>query len=180
MARLHFPHKNLTSIVSRRTMSLLSLRKMVAVVILVGLIITVAAFVTGIVIIPPPSQSSDNVTPAVVTKSSCDRPPSFFLIIADLSGFNNSISHGAPANPWPVIRVHQGEAVRILICNRDTTQPHGFSIDTYFPEGMSVRPGEAYQIVFTASIPGTFVIYCNIFCTIHVFMSSRLIVQLNT
>ncbi len=158
---------------------MVSRRKVVAVVLLVGLIVAVAAFVTGIVVVPPP-QSSNVVTPPVVTRSTCDRPPGFFLIIADLSGFNDSISHGAPANPWPVIRVQQGDVVRILVCNKDTTQPHGFAISTYFPIGVAIAPGEAYRIVFTATVPGTFVMYCNIFCTVHVFMVSRLIVQPNT
>jgi FtsP/CotA-like multicopper oxidase with cupredoxin domain len=158
---------------------MVSRRKLVAVVLLVGLVLAVAAFVTGIVVVPPP-QSSNVVTPAVVTKTPCDRPPGFFLIIADLSGFNDSISHGAPTNPWPVIRVQQGEVVRILVCNKDTMQPHGFAISTYFPAGVPIAPGEGYKIVFTATVPGTFVIYCNIFCTVHVFMVSRLIVQPNT
>jgi FtsP/CotA-like multicopper oxidase with cupredoxin domain len=158
---------------------MVSSRKLAAVVLLVGLIVAVAAFVTGIVVVPPP-QSSNVVIPPVVTTSTCDRPPGFFLIIADLSGFNDSISHGAPVNPWPVIRVQQGEVVRILVCNKDTMQPHGFAISTYFPAGVPIAPGEAYRIVFTATVPGTFVMYCNIFCTVHVFMVSRLIVQPNS
>jgi len=158
---------------------MVSRRKLAAVVLLVGLIAVVAVFVTGIVVVPPP-QSSNVVIPPAVTRSTCDRPPGFFLIIADLSGFNGSISHGAPMNPWPVIRVQQGDVVRILICNKDTTQPHGFAISTYFPVGVAIAPGEAYKIIFTATVPGTFVIYCNIFCTVHVFMVSRLIVQSNT
>jgi FtsP/CotA-like multicopper oxidase with cupredoxin domain len=151
----------------------------VAVVLSIVLIVAVSFFVTGIVSIPSP-ESASAVAPAVVTKSSCDRPPGYFLIIADLSGFNNSIAHGAPANPWPVIRVHQGDVVRILVCNRDTTQPHGFAIDTYFPRGVTIMVGQAYSIVFTATVPGTFVMYCNIFCTVHVFMVSRLMVEPKT
>jgi hypothetical protein len=112
-----------------------------------------------------------------VTKSTCDRPPGFILIIADLSGFNDSIGHGAPLHPWPVIHVHQGDAVQLLVCNRDTTQPHGFAIGTYLNAGMVLAPGDAYRVVFTATVPGTFVIYCNIFCTVHVFMRSQLIVS---
>jgi FtsP/CotA-like multicopper oxidase with cupredoxin domain len=157
----------------------ISRRKLGAVVLIVASIAAVAVFVTGIVAVPP-LQSTNVVKPPVVTRSSCVRPPGFFLIIADLSGFNDSISHGAPMNPWPVIRVQQGDVVRILVCNKDTTQPHGFAISTYFPAGVAMAPGEAYKVVFTASVPGTFVIYCNIFCTVHVFMVSRLIVQSNT
>jgi FtsP/CotA-like multicopper oxidase with cupredoxin domain len=156
-----------------------SRRKIVAAVLLVGLIVVVAVFVTGIVIIPP-RQSSNVVGPVVVTKSTCSRPAGFFLIIADLSGFNDSIGHGAPVTPWPVIRVNQGDAVGIVVCNEDKTQPHGFAISTYFPRGVAIMPGEAYTITFTANVPGTFVMYCNIFCTIHVFMVARLIVEPNS
>jgi FtsP/CotA-like multicopper oxidase with cupredoxin domain len=155
-----------------------SRKKLVAVVCSVGLVVAVSFFVTGIISIPPP-QSAGAAAPAVVTKVSCVRPPGYFLIIADLSGFNNSIAHGAPANPWPVIQVHQGDVVRILVCNKDTTQPHGFAIGTYLPQGVTIMVGQAYSIVFTATVPGTFVMYCNIFCTVHVFMVSRLIVQPN-
>jgi FtsP/CotA-like multicopper oxidase with cupredoxin domain len=151
-------------------------KKHVAIGIFVALVLTVMAFVTGVITVPPP-RSAGVVTPPVVTKSTCDRPPGYFLIIANLSGFNDSISHGAPANPWPVIRVNQGQVVRILICNQDATQPHGFAISTYFPDGIAIMPGQAYGVVFTATVPGTFVIYCNIFCTVHVFMVARLIVQ---
>jgi FtsP/CotA-like multicopper oxidase with cupredoxin domain len=123
------------------------------------------------------SQTPGTVLPPTISKSTCDRPPNFILIIADLSGFNNSIGHGAPANPWPIIRVHRGDVVRLLVCNEDPTQPHGFAIVTYLDAGIPLAPGDAYRIVFTANVPGSFVIYCNIFCTIHRFMVGRLIVS---
>jgi heme/copper-type cytochrome/quinol oxidase subunit 2 len=97
--------------------------------------------------------------------------------MADLSGFNDSIAHGAPLNPWPVIRVHLGDYVRIVVCNDDQTQAHGFAIQTYFDSGLAIMPGDAYRIEFQATIPGSFVVYCNIFCTVHAFMVGRLIVS---
>jgi FtsP/CotA-like multicopper oxidase with cupredoxin domain len=122
-------------------------------------------------------QPPTNVSQATVTKSTCERPPGFILIIADLSGFNNSIGHGAPSNPWPVITVRRGDVVRLLVCNKDSTQPHGFAIGTYLDAGVTLAPGDAYRITFTATRPGSFVIYCNIFCTVHVYMVGRLIVS---
>jgi heme/copper-type cytochrome/quinol oxidase subunit 2 len=122
-------------------------------------------------------QSASTVSQATVTKSTCERPPGFILIIADLSGFNNSIDHGAPSNPWPVITVRRGDVVRLLVCNKDPTQPHGFAIGTYLDAGVTLAPGDAYRITFTATRPGSFVIYCNIFCTVHVYMVGRLIVS---
>lgn len=123
------------------------------------------------------NPSSGVAPPVTVTESACNRPPGFILIIADLSGFNDSIGHGAPANPWPVVRVEEGQVVNFLVCNLDQTQAHGFAISYYFDAGVPVMPGEAYQIVFTATEAGTFAIFCNIFCTIHIFMRSTLIVS---
>jgi len=144
--------------------------------------VTVAAmlilsFVTGIVSFPPPNGSTNNLSVVNVTSSTCVRPPGFFLIIADLSGFNDSIAHGAPVNPWPIIRVQQGDVVHILVCNKDMSQAHGFAIQSYFDKGVVLAPGDAYRIVFTATLPGAFVFYCNIFCTVHAFMVGRLIVS---
>ena len=121
---------------------------------------------------------SSGAPPAVmVIKSTCDRPPGFILIIADLSGFNNSVGHGAPLHPWPVVHVHKGEMVHFVVCNLDQTQPHGFAIRYYLDAGVAMAPNDAYQIVFQATEIGTFDIYCNIFCTIHVFMRGQLIVS---
>jgi len=121
---------------------------------------------------------SSSVTPSVtVTKSTCNKPAEFLLIIADLSGFNNSIGHGAPTHPWPVVHVEKGQVVRFLVCNFDQTQAHGFAITHYFEAGVPILPGEAYRIVFTATEAGTFEIFCNIFCTIHIYMRGQLIVS---
>ena len=138
--------------------------------------ILILVFVTGIVSFPPPNGSATNLPVVSVTRSTCVRPPGFFLIIADLSGFNDSIAHGAPLNPWPVIHVHEGDIVRILVCNEDMSQAHAFAIQSYFDAGVILAPGDAFRIVFEATVPGTFIIYCNIFCTVHAFMVGRLII----
>ena len=139
--------------------------------------ILILIFVTGIISLPPPNASVNNLPVVSVTRSTCVRPPGYFLIIADLSGFNDSIAHGAPLNPWPVIHVHEGDTVRILVCNEDLSQAHGFAIQTYFDIGVILAPGDAFRIVFVATVPGMFIMYCNIFCTVHAFMVSRLIVS---
>ena len=146
-----------------------------AVVIVV--VVTLFSFLTGIIQSPPPSGSQSYALTVTVAGSSCVRPPGFFLIIADISGFNDSISHGAPLNPWPVVRVHLGNFVRFVVCNLDQTQAHGFAVQTYFDTGLAIAPGDAFRVEFHATIPGTFVIYCNIFCTVHAFMVGRLIVS---
>lgn len=139
--------------------------------------IIILIFVTGIVSFQPPNSSANNLPVVSATRSTCVRPPGYFLIIADLSGFNDSISHGAPLNPWPVIHVHEGDTVRIVVCNQDMSQAHGFAIQTYFDTGVILAPGDAYSIVFAATVPGTFVMYCHIFCTVHAFMVGRLIIS---
>ena len=123
------------------------------------------------------NSSSGVAPPVTITKSTCNRPPGFILIIADLSGFNDSIGHGAPLHPWPVVYVEKGQVVRFLVCNLDPTQAHGFAITYYFDSGVPILPGEAYGIVFTATKAGTFAIFCNIFCTIHIYMRGQLIVS---
>jgi len=144
----------------------------------IALAIVVIAFALVTGLLQTSSPGPQGIAPVVaVTKSTCVPSPGDILIIADLSGFNNSIAHGAPLNPWPVVRVHLGDFVHFLLCNQDQTQAHAFAIQTYFDTGVALAPGAAFRIEFQATIPGTFVIYCNIFCTVHIFMVGRLIVS---
>ena len=151
-------------------------RKLAAAIAAIAVIL-ILLLVTGVIQITPPSGSPNSSPVVSLSRSSCVRPPGFFLIMADLSGFNDSIAHGAPLNPWPVIQVHLGDYVRIVVCNDDQTQAHGFAIQTYFDSGVALAPGDAFRIEFQATMPGSFVIYCNIFCTVHAFMVGRLIVS---
>jgi len=152
-------------------------KKLVIIGIVVLLAIPPLLVLTGPVLNLIGSPPSSIAPPVTVTKSTCNRPPGFILIIADLSGFNDSIGHGAPAHPWPVVQVEKGQVVRFLVCNLDPTQAHGFAVTHYFDAGVPIMPGEAYKIVFTATDAGTFTIYCNIFCTIHIYMRGELIVS---
>lgn len=108
--------------------------------------------------------------------SSCSHTDGYLTIIADDNGYNDSISHGSPATPWPVLNVHRGDVVSLTFCNLDSVEAHGFAIDTYFDRGVNLAPGTAYQISFTAAVPGSFRIFCTIFCTVHKYMSGRLVV----
>lgn len=98
-------------------------------------------------------------------------------IVADGHGYNDSISRGAPTNPWPVVNVRRGDLVNLTFCNLDSVEAHGFAIDTYFDRGVILSPGTAYQISFAAVQPGIFRIFCTIFCTVHKYMSGRLVVS---
>jgi len=108
----------------------------------------------------------------------CVKPADGFLVIADINGFNDSIEHGAPTNPWPVIRVTQGQTVNITVCNSDH-QAHGFQVIHYFDSNIeTVEPGQVAHVSFVASQAGTFEIYCSIFCSIHIYMqNAQLIVS---
>ncbi len=111
-------------------------------------------------------------------RSSPVKSPGTYLIIASANGYNDSISHGVPQNPWPVITVQKGTTVTLTMYNADV-QAHGFQVTHYSDSNIqSVAPGTSLTITFVADTTGTFHIYCSIFCTVHAFMQSgELIVQ---
>ncbi len=108
--------------------------------------------------------------------STCQHVDGFLTIIADSNGYNDSISHGSPSTPWPVVRVHVGDTVRLLLCNLDGVETHGFAIDHYFDGGIILRPGQAYQLTLTVMQTGSFRIFCDVFCTVHRYMLGSLVV----
>lgn len=105
---------------------------------------------------------------------SCTGQSGSVLIIADGRGFNESTIQ--PSTPWPIIRVVKGQTVDLVVCNRDPVQVHGFVMDHYLIGGIALSPGTGYKISFLASDPGSFRIYCYVFCTVHKYMLSQLVV----
>jgi hypothetical protein len=94
------------------------------------------------------------------------------LIVASITGFNDSVDHGVPANPWPVVHVPKGTLVNITVYN-DDKQAHGFQVSHYFDSSIqTVAPGQRLNISFITNETGTFRIYCSIFCTVHWAMQS--------
>jgi len=96
----------------------------------------------------------------------------FTLVMANEGfnvGFNGSKYH---PEPWPVMNVSLGQNVVIHVVNNDTSQAHGLSISHYFDGGLTLSPGECSDVRFVASQLGSFNVFCNIFCTIHIFMQS--------
>jgi FtsP/CotA-like multicopper oxidase with cupredoxin domain len=108
----------------------------------------------------------------------CVRPQGGYLIVADMEGYNDSMSHDVPNNAWPVIDVAKGSNVTISICNTDN-QAHGFQIRYYYDSKIeSVAPGQMLTVSFIATQKGAFAIYCDIFCTVHALMvSGKLVVS---
>lgn len=108
--------------------------------------------------------------------SGCKKPKNGFLIIADTNGFNGSKLFGAPFRNWPIINVSLGKTFSITVCN-DDIQAHGFQISYYLDTPInSIAPGQSETFTITANKAGNFTIYCSIFCTVHIYMQSGLLV----
>ncbi len=124
---------------------------------------------------------STNASPLIDRRissvSSCMHIDGYVTIIADSRGFNESVSHGAPETPWPLIHVNRGDTVHLLLCNLDAVEAHGFAIDHYFDVGVVLGPGKDYQLTFTATQTGSFRMFCDVFCTVHPYMIGSLIVS---
>ena len=135
----------------------------VAVVVLIGASATVALFLL----------SQGGAGSARSLPAGCVKPAGGFLIIESNLGFNDSITHGAPTKSWPIIDVKQGQTVNITVCNIDV-QSHGFQVMHYYASGVvTVVPGQVLKIPsFVADQTGSFQIYCEIFCSIHIYMQS--------
>jgi len=118
------------------------------------------------------SQGASSAFPTVALPAGCVRPAGGFLIIASQYGYNDSVLEGAgPSKAWPVIAVAVGQTVKIVVCNVDTIESHGFQVGTYFDKTIeSIAPGQVLDVSFVAAKSGTFPIYCAIFCAIHLFM----------
>jgi hypothetical protein len=108
----------------------------------------------------------------------CVKPSGGFLVIASSTGNNDSIAHGAPTKPWPILTVHEGQNVTIVVCDTDV-QPHGFQITHYYDKSeVTIVPGQVLKVSFVASQTGSFDVYCDIFCSIHVYMQNGLLTVL--
>lgn len=106
--------------------------------------------------------------------SSCANKPGTahtFTIIADLDGFNGSRNR---PTPWPVMNAQRCDTVAIVFVNADT-QAHGLAVDFYSIRGVAPHGGETQTLSFTATKPGQFRVFCNIFCTVHIFMQDGLL-----
>ncbi len=138
------------------------LATLAAVIIVVGFVSTAYAFhLIG------PSGPNCSIRPSGPANAAI-----FTVIMANEGfnvGFNGSKYH---PNPWPVMNVSLGENVVVHIVNNDTSQAHGFAIAHYFDSGLTLSPGECSDVRFVANQPGSFNVFCDIFCTIHIFMQN--------
>lgn len=98
-----------------------------------------------------------------------------FTIIASDQGFNNSKTIAGLNGTWPTMTVHLGDLVRIHVSNFDPVEPHGFAIAHYLdgstgPKPITVGTHSTVDVTFIVDQPGTFKVYCDIFCTVHAYM----------
>ncbi len=106
----------------------------------------------------------------------CSSYRTSFVIIAGIRGFNNSIDHEASQKYWPVMCVHKGDNVRIIVENAENSEPHGFAVVHYYTQGVSIPAKTNVTITFTADQTGSFLAFCNIFCSVHAYMQNGLLV----
>ncbi len=92
----------------------------------------------------------------------------YFKIVMTNQGFNGSKTH---TDSWPVLSVGRCDKVTVHLENLDT-EAHGFAITHYLVSGVKVQPGQSYDVVFNANRSGGFLVYCNLLCSIHLYMQN--------
>lgn len=116
------------------------------------------------------SNSGTNGSIQSTLPTGCVRPAGGFLIIASSLGYNDSVDHGAPTRSWPVLDIPEGSNVSITICNKYQWAV-GFQVVHYLQSKIeTVLPGQTLTVNFVADQKGAFIIYCSIFCPIHLFL----------
>jgi nitrous oxide reductase len=143
-----------------------------------GLLIIVAtlALAAGVLYYSSQHPFSPSQQAKVVSGITCTSYTDDFTVIASQAGYNDSIAHGAPSKPWPVLCARAGEEITITIVNNDSVEPHGFAIAGYLDAGITVLPGKTDTITFYGGSPGDYKVYCNVICAIHSFMQSGVLV----
>ena len=94
-----------------------------------------------------------------------------FTVIANLNGYNNSKNQ---PGSWPAISVHKCDNVAVTVVNNDV-QSHGFAVEYYAIKGMEVQGGQSQTVRFLATRAGGFRMFCNVFCTAHIYMQNGLL-----
>lgn len=123
------------------------------------------------------STSGQNTYPPGCTKPA---GPDGFLLIASHLGWNDSELEGAGVTPgvvWPKMTVTEGSTVDITVCNTDV-QTHSFNMATYLDTPINtIAPQQVLHFSFVADQAGTFQVFCEVPCSIHIYMlSGQLIV----
>lgn len=76
----------------------------------------------------------------------------------------------------PDLIINEGDSVTLNIRSVDVV--HGFFLESYMTEGVTLTQGQTVKVSFIASTPGTFTYVCSIFCgTGHITMNGRMTVN---
>lgn len=126
-------------------------------------LVVVAAAISGVLILKIGIPTSPCANTAGTTRT--------FTVVGDINGFNGSRNLSAP---WPVMSVQRCDSVTMRFVNEDN-QAHGMAVDFYSVRGLSPQGGETQALSFTASKAGQFRVFCNIFCTVHIYMQDGLL-----
>jgi len=96
----------------------------------------------------------------------------YFVVVMANEGMNVGFNGSKfQSGSWPIMNVTLGRTVSIHVINNDTVQSHGFAVQGYF-RGFALGPGKCGDATFTADQSGSFLVYCNISCSIHEFMQN--------
>ncbi|TMH96569.1 hypothetical protein E6H37_02535 [Candidatus Bathyarchaeota archaeon] len=96
----------------------------------------------------------------------------YFVVVMSNEGMNVGFNGSKfQSGSWPIMNVTLGRTVTIHVINNDTVQSHGFAIQRYF-SGFALGPGTCSNVTFTADQSGSFLVYCYISCSIHLFMQN--------
>lgn len=143
-----------------------------------GLVIVVAtlAFAATVLYFASQHEFSPSQGASKVSGVNCTSYTNTFTVVATENGYNDSVGHGAPSKPWPVLCARAGEEITITVVNQDDVEPHGFAVAGYLDAGITVLPGKTQTISFYASAPGDYKVYCNVICAVHPYMQSGVLV----
>ena len=139
---------------------------------LIYVVVVLTVFLVSLLYIsfnPLPGPNFTSI-PAGVT---CHLYGTSFAVLANGLGFNDSVDHD---NYWPVMCVHRGNNVTITVENTGSSEPHGFAIAHYYSQGVSIPAGTKVTVKFTADQAGAYSVSCSIYCSVHAFMQSGLLV----
>ena len=96
----------------------------------------------------------------------------YFVVVMANEGMNVGFNGSKfQSGSWPIMNVTLGRTVTIHVINNDTVQSHGFAIQRYF-SGFALGPGTCSNVTFTADQSGSFLVYCYVSCSIHLFMQN--------
>ena len=103
----------------------------------------------------------------------------FAIIESDSGSYRgmNGSYYKSFSTTWPVMHVFKGQQVIIQIYNCASSEPHGFQIAHYYDQNyLSISPGQSFTLPpFTANEVGNFTVYCDIACSIHIYMQNGLL-----